>query len=168
HLIEIPAHAMSTRNSMELILVNCISTPRICIHSEILLEFQFNKEYTIGEDLDLLTRIVQKYRLIGTGMYTIVYVNHSERSVHINNLNCFTEHIDRIREIIHRDNNSMISKKIQKTALSNAYFNLGGHYAHMHQNLKASSAILRSLLIFPTYRWKEKLYIILSTSLLTK
>jgi len=159
---------IKTSNDAEHVLANYNGIPRACIHAEILQEFRFNVEYTVGEDLDLLFRIVQKYPLIGTAMYTTVYLTHEGRTVHINNQDTFITHIERIKKLLKLDGGALISKKIRNTVLSVAYFNLGRHHLFKNQNLKATYALLRSFLFMPKHRWKENLYLIIDSYSLTK
>ena len=167
-LREIPNAVIHTENTAESILVNIIGIPRMCIHKEILEENKFNPAYSIGEDLDLLSRILQTHELISTGMFTTVYLNHADRSVHLKNAAAFLTHLDRVKEIIRRDISYSISDKIRKIALSNAYFNLAEHYDYVGSKSKTIQYAIYSLVAYPFLHWKKKLHVILRSSLLTR
>jgi len=166
-LIELPNNPLETRNKVENVLINIIVIPCICIHRKILSEHQFNQAYTIGEDLDLWVRIVKKCQLIHNNIYTVVFVSHEGRTVHLKNKSSFTGHINLIRHIIHEDKDKWISKEVRKIALSNAYYNLARHYEFVGGKSKAVFYLIYSLMIFPFYHWKKKLYMILDNCILT-
>ena len=160
-LEEGPDNLAKTKNGVEQVLLNMIAPPRACIHHKILAEFQFNPNYTIGEDLDLGVRIARKYPLIHNNVYSIVRLNHEGRSVNLDDQECFTQHISRIKQILADDGKRYISDEVKKELLADAYFNLGRHYVFKKQNVKALQILVKSVVIYPKHRLKEVLYILL-------
>jgi len=160
-LEEGPDNLAKTKNGVEQVLLNMIAPPRACIHHKILAEFQFNPEYSIGEDLDLGVRIARKYPIMHNNVYSIVRLSHEGRSVNLHNLEPFTQHIDRIKQILIEDGQRYISNEVKKEILAEAHFNLGRHYLFKKQKVKAIQILVKSLAIYPKRRWKEVLYMLL-------
>tara|TARA_Y200000002_G_scaffold360847_1_gene346446 strand:+ start:6133 stop:7035 length:903 start_codon:yes stop_codon:yes gene_type:complete len=111
---------LSHNNNVEFVLLNTIGTPRACVSSKIINEYQFNEKIRVGEDRELWVRILKKNPLFFHTKKTFVEIDHKERSVKQGSEN---ENIKTVKFII-KTNKKFISKNVISTVMSNAYFNM--------------------------------------------
>jgi glycosyltransferase involved in cell wall biosynthesis len=154
--------AFSGNNPVEFVLFNVIGVPRACLPAQILKIYKFNPDISIGEDIELWVRVLEQYPLIATGEYTVVYTHHTERTVHESNKEAFTKSIEIIRRIIKNDSKNRISKTMRKQLLSERYFCLAQHFEHEKQPFRMIGPLIRSLFLTPSYRLKEKIFMLLN------
>ena len=155
-------------NKVEEILLATVASQRVCIHSEILKEYQYDTRFRIAEDSELWSRIVEHYPLIYSDHNTVVINVHEERTVDFKNIFTYTENIELYQHIFDRDLNGQIGNSVRKQILGKAYFALGRSYEVNTKYLSMTGALLRSVLLLPSHRTKEKFYMIFRHFWLTK
>ncbi len=148
------------------IFANSIGTVQVCISKALLKEEQFNPNITIGEDKELWLRIVnnlkpQIYYLSEVGVKVI---EHNNRTVFIGNKDAVFGHLKTLKYILKQPYAKKISKFIIRKVISNAYMKIGYHFSHHKYYKKALKWYLKSLIIAPKYRTKEKIYLIINSS----
>jgi glycosyltransferase involved in cell wall biosynthesis len=167
-LTEIKSEDIKTRNNIEFVLQNIIGCPRTCIHKSILKKYSFNETLNVGEDLDLWVRALKEFPLIRNDKYTVVFTIHDNRTVHISNTESIKAHLKLIKKIISEDSNHYISTEVRKQALSYAYLSLARHYEYKKQGFKCIITLIKSIIIEPKQKFKEKIYMIINNISLMK
>ena len=127
-----------------------IATPQLCISKKVLSEFKFDERISIGEDLELLFRIVQKYPLLYLeNNVTITEINHENRSVSFRSKSSIKQL--RTLKIMFSKNHpaNKVDKSLKNKLLSEVYYNASVDYFKNFKT-KALKFILLSL-------WKDPL-----------
>ena len=146
---------------MEYFLINSIIPARVCIHNDILKEFQFREDIVIVEDTVLWVSVANKYPVTHLKESTILYRLHDDNSVNIKN-NCFLPRLNGIRKLFeNKQIVNKIGKKIRKQVISNCYLGIAKHYEFKRKFFRMLRNIIAS--IFADSRSKQtkfKLYMI--------
>ena len=109
-----------SKNKIEFLLLNSFATGRACIHNSIIKEHKFNENIRIGEDMELWTRIANKFSVLFHNKKTYIQFFHELRSV---NLGSDLENLKTLK-LIFKTSKICIDRKIKNRVLSNAYFNI--------------------------------------------
>jgi hypothetical protein len=160
NLIEIKNSEVIPGNNIEFIVQNMISCNRVCGHRNIFINNKFDENINVGEDTELWARVLKEFPLMYNDKFTVVLTHHSDRTVHIANEKTFIAHIETMKKIFKNDTNKSISSKIRKLVLSIAYFNLARHYEYSNKKMKLFISMMYSIILNPSHRLKEKIYII--------
>lgn len=133
---------------VDLLIQDIIATPQICCAAEILRNHQFNPQLSIGEDMELLFRITNKYPLIYIpNQATVVEVEHERRSVAFANKSKASEMELKTLKLMfsksHPANNA--SRKMKNRRLSISYFNASRNYL-LDGKWKGFSYLMKSIL----------------------
>jgi glycosyltransferase involved in cell wall biosynthesis len=151
------------KNPVEYFLNTPVGTPRVCLHSKILMEFHFDETVHFGEDIFLWIPVSIKYPVVHLEKTTVNCSKHDARSVNLANPT-FPPIIPNLRSLFLRYNGTgLISKRIKKTVLSSFYY----RKAKYHYLKKSFLAMIRCLLLSfyhqPRNRQnKAKLYLVKS------
>ena len=124
----------SGKNNLEFVLINSLGAPRACCSKSILLENKFNPEISIGEDKELWSRIAIKSPIYYHSNKTFIEIEHNNRSINNDN------GIANLKTIKYIANNTIVSKKIKNSLISNAHFKISTY--HISKNKKNQSNIL--------------------------
>jgi glycosyltransferase involved in cell wall biosynthesis len=152
------------RADIDFIIQAVIGVPQACLHRKILAEHTFNPCIHIGEDMELWSRIVTRYSLHFADQHTVVAVNHSGRSVSVEQ-NSYKEHLETLRLIFKSEPGKAVSSHVKQKAISDAYFGIARHYLHIHNRLKAIVALLKSIAAQPSHpQTRHKIYLALTQS----
>ncbi|MBP7498020.1 MAG: glycosyltransferase family 2 protein [Bacteroidales bacterium] len=167
-LIPIPENNTQGINIIDTIIQFNLGCPRTSLHRDILIKHKFNEKINIGEDTDLWIRVLKKYPLIYNSVYTVVYLAHPDRTVEISNKKSILQHISNINRFIKEDIDKYISIRTQKKIKSEAYYTLAKYYILKKNSLRAIYNLIYAVIIYPSYRLKEKVYLILSMTPIAK
>jgi glycosyltransferase involved in cell wall biosynthesis len=151
-------------NKFDFIALATIGVPQTCISREILLKQKFNEAFHIGEDLELWLRIISEFPVsYMEDNYSVIAVDHDDRSVSLKKFNPGKEELRMLRYIFAGDHpGSMISRGIRKQKISNAHFSVARHYIMNGKKHKAIACLMRSVWACPGHRQtKHKLYMIM-------
>jgi glycosyltransferase involved in cell wall biosynthesis len=150
-----------SKNNIEYVVQNIISTPQACIHVQILKEHQFNTKLFVGEDLNLWMHILLKYPLIKSIKRTLILCIHEGRTVNVHARNIYKYHLDAFRLAI-KDNaiKNSISRKIRRSIYSECYLGMGKFHLFRKKKLFTILMILVSLYYQPGFQLKFKINII--------
>ncbi|MBO4602727.1 MAG: glycosyltransferase [Salinivirgaceae bacterium] len=116
---------------VDLLIQDIIATPQICCAAEILRNHQFNPQLSIGEDMELLFRITNKYPLIYIpNQATVVEVEHEGRSVAFANKSKASEmELKTLKFMFSKSHPAnYASRKMKNRRLSISYFNASRNY----------------------------------------
>jgi glycosyltransferase involved in cell wall biosynthesis len=104
-----------------------IGTPQLCIAAPILRKYTFNPSIVIGEDMELLFRIVQKYPIIYLpNSATITEVEHTGRSVA--NRSASSEKQFKALDLMFKTAGNKLSRKNRRKVVSAALFRAAHNY----------------------------------------
>jgi len=148
---------VETNNVFDNITEHIIHSQQVCIDRAILEEFKFDPQFRIGEDMELWLRIAQKYPVIYIDdQFTVVVVEHDERSVNVARYNSGAEQL-RLYQYIFADTHSgkRISKDVQLFMLAGAYHAIGWYHIHQGNRWVAAKAILQALNVDKHSDWSK-------------
>lgn len=139
-------------NIFDFILLAAIGTPQVCIHQKILKNNKFNPKYHIGEDMELWLRIVaQTHPVYIDEQFTVMAVEHSERSVNIKRYNSFIHQLNMLKSVFSENHpGSNVSKTIKHNILSNCYFGAAKYYIYSGSRANAIMNLVKSIVINPS------------------
>ena len=124
-----------------------IATPQLCIATQILREYAFNPAITIGEDMELLFRIVQKYPIIYLPKNaTIIEVEHQGRSVASRSTS--SEKQFKALDLMFKTAGNKLLRKNKRKLKSAVLLNASYTYLQEHK-IKGLSYLLRSIIVDP-------------------
>jgi len=161
--IKAPPYVTETDDPMERIIKTAICSQLTCLHKDILLEHQFNKNIRIGEDQELWSRVVAHYPIILSDQYTVVIRDLGDRTIDYLNADTYRANLKVIRQIVKNDSERRIRLEWRRFALSAAYYKLAVSYLKQNRSFHFYENILRSILISPTHFFKDKLLVIGTT-----
>jgi len=122
---------------------------RMCIHRNILKQFQFDPEVYVCEDLDLAARIATKYPIIQIAKRTTVYVYHLDSFTGGDSRKSFKELENYERIFLKPELHKRFSPSSIRRLKSMCYFHISLYYETHRQVWNMYKAILKSLLLFP-------------------
>jgi glycosyltransferase involved in cell wall biosynthesis len=155
----------SYKNVEEYLVINPVRTAAVCVKREVFSTNLFNLKIRIGEDTELWVRIAANHTLKAVNAYSQVYVLHRGQTVADDNTQNIIQHIECLKVVFKFDNKlKRISNKYRRLALSYGYFKLGQAYMFKNNYFKGFFSLLNSIMILPSNRIKEKVYLIYSHS----
>lgn len=124
-----------------------IATPQMCVARQILQDYLFNPEISIGEDMELLFRIVQKYPIVYLpNSATITEVEHAGRSV-ANRSSSSEKQLETLKLLFRTAGKKLLRKNKRK--LKSAVL-LNASYTYLQERkIKGLSYLLRSIIVDP-------------------
>lgn len=139
---------VNSNDSFTYLFTHVIGTPQVCVHREILEEFQFNVKLTNGEDLELWVRIQTTFPLIYLAEVSpIIAHEHNNRSVDLRRSNAANDRLKTLALIFSGNHPGIrLDKKIKRKLISDTQFNVAQHYMFNNQRLLAMQWILRSII----------------------
>ncbi len=121
-LIPFAQPKIHARNNVEWVALATLGSPRTCVHHAIFNKHQFNSAITVGEDVELWTRVLKEYPLYHNDAATVVFVSHSGRTVAREE--SYYASIENLKRIFRADSEGYICDAARRTVLSNAYLRL--------------------------------------------
>lgn len=139
---------MDKDNALAYLFKNVIGTPQVCVHREILEEFQFNTKLNNGEDLELWSRIQIKFALTHLNSVSPVIAHeHSDRSVDLRKNNTALSRLTTLQYMFSGDHPAnKLEKKMKRRVISDTQFSIAKHYMFNSNKKEARRWILRSLI----------------------
>ena len=151
------------QNDFDFIVKSTIFCQQSCLKSEILKKHKFNPQFRIGEDMELWLRIVNEYHLIFLpDQFTIVIIDHEERSVNEKKFNPGKDQLNILKFIFQKDHPGYkVSKSLKKERISDTYFSISRHYIYNKNAGKAIVNLVKSIIKCSIHRQtKHKLFLI--------
>ncbi len=158
-----PPYVTQTDDPIELVLKISICSQRVCIHSSILKEYQYDVNLRVGEDQELWSRIVRKYPIVHSDQYTVVIRDFGDRTIDYLNTETYLANLKIRKRIIAQDKEGLIRPEWRKFALSAAYYKLAVCYLKQKRLLPFYGNMLRSIWVDPSHFFKDKLLVLAST-----
>ena len=149
---------------IEYLLQNTIGTIQVCLPVQIARQFNFDSKLSIGEDLELFTRICNAYPLCYNPIVGVVARVHSGRSVNKLVFNPGRGQLQSYR-VIFKNNRyqKQIKGKKKRELLSNAFAAIGVHYFLTRKKTKSVGYFLLSIIYKPLHKQtKFRVYSLLS------
>lgn len=148
-------------NVLQYFLKNPIVPARVCIHHQILKEFQFRKDIVIVEDTVLWISIANKYPVKHLETFTVGYRIYEGNSVNVQ-FNAFYPRLLGLKKLFsNKEISEKIGKKLISETLSNTYFGMARHFEHKRVFFKMVWNLIMSFVYFPSSnKNKAKLFMI--------
>ena len=149
------------KKGIDQLINEVIGVPQLCIARSILKSHKFNTEITVGEDLDLLLRLFDKYNFYYiSGKPMIFEIEHSTRSVEFKNVSNL-RNIETLKYIFRKPHpGNAVSRKIKNVKLSDAYLRGVYFYSLNQKPTQAIALLIKSIYLNPKKQLKHKLYLI--------
>ncbi|MDW7695822.1 glycosyltransferase family A protein [Flammeovirgaceae bacterium SG7u.111] len=146
-------------NPYEIILLGNIASQRVCIHSSILKNNYFNESLNVAEDTELWFRIIEHYPFIYVDQATVVIVSHANRTIDRKNISSYLKSLE-VKKKLAKSVKATLSKHTYSKVIHDSYFSLAQSYEVHHKFWNMSRTLLKASWYLPTYRWKEKVYMV--------
>ncbi len=144
-------------NIFEVIVVNTIHSQQVCISAQIMHEFKYDPQFTIGEDMELWLRIAAKYPVhYLEKQFDVVVLEHDERSVNILRYNTGAEQL-RLYHYIFTNQHSgkRISAKVKAYKLASSFHAIARYNILRGKRLEALASTLRAIVADPRSDWAK-------------
>ena len=133
---------------------------RICIHKDILKDFNFDENIVIVEDADLWFRISCHYDVEFINKSSFIYYLHEGNSVNVKN-NAYLKRLKGLKRTFKKPEKKFLTKYERKKILNDCYFGIQKHYVARKKNAMGRLVILLALILYPNVRTKEKIFLLL-------
>lgn len=151
----------------EFLLMNPLGALQLCIPVAALKQELFNPSLRIGEDVELWLRLADIYEFIAVKSNNTIAVEHDERSVNFYKKNIGLEQRKQLLLIFKVHSQTTISRKFQKLALSNCYFNIARYFMFKKMYIPSIKWILKSIFVdIKNEQTKHRFYCLSSLLLL--
>lgn len=133
------------------IALSVIHSQQVCGAAEIFKEFQFDIRFYISEDMELWLRIARKYKITFLkDQYSIVVVDHEDRSVNFKRNNSYADQLQTLKHIFTPGHSGcVISKRTQKLLLANCYFGIAMFQIYRCNRFAAAMFVFKSIIADP-------------------
>ena len=150
-------------NIHDFIATAVLGNPQMCAHRDVFLKHQFNPKFRIGEDMELLHRMLDEYPAIYLpNQLTVVAGDHDDRSVNEKKYNSFAEHkqtLDFVFAPTHPGSKTNAELKANKYC--DCYFGIARYHIYNKQRGSAVYWLLKSIMAKPGHpQTKYKLNLI--------
>lgn len=163
--VEPELSVMQAGREFEYMLLEPITPSRVCVHKDIFLEFKFDPEIVIVEDMVLWVCIASKYPVFQLLDYSSIYRIHGGNSVDLSRNSYLSRYKGLLRLFNHekyRVISAKIPQRIKKHLLAECSFNMARHFEFIEKFGKMNQMLLLSFRHLPGYRNKERIYMFLS------
>lgn len=162
---ETPKHPLLEKGKeFEFVLFNPVTPTRVCLNKKIFNDFKFDPKIVIVEDQVLWTSIATKYKVVQYLPYTVNYTLHEDNSVNLKK-NPYIIRLKGLKRMFYHPDYKFVQDKVTKKQrdfiIAECYFNIAKCHKLVGERFAAVKAILNSFLVLPTYRNKERLYMLL-------
>lgn len=142
----------------ERILLDPIGMVRMCIHKDILKDIKLDISLSISEDREFLTRVAkQGFPLIFSNQATYIVRPEDDRPPSVKDLE---KNITSLEYIISKLDKKQVSKSTRELLFGRAFFKLAQAYYQHGDKTNAKKYLKKAFAENPTYRLKEKLYLL--------
>ena len=141
------------KNINDFLVLAVIGTPQVCIHHSILLHYKFNTTIIIGEDMELWLRIASQYPFIYLdNQYTIVALDHEDRSVNNKRYNVYFDTLQLFKEVFNNKKYGYnIAGEIKAKIISNCHYGIAIYFIHKGNKFYALKNLFRSVVAYPRH-----------------
>jgi glycosyltransferase involved in cell wall biosynthesis len=142
-------------NVYDNIASHTIHSQQACISSVVLSEFRFDPRFRISEDMELWLRIASKYPVIYLeDQFTIVVVEHDNRTVNVMRFNWGPEQVGLFRHIFADEHSgTKISPQIKRHLVAGAFHGIAHYYIYQGERFAAAKALIRAMFADPGSAW---------------
>jgi glycosyltransferase involved in cell wall biosynthesis len=141
-----------------------IGTPQLCISKSILMKHHFDRNYTVGEDYELLNRIAKEDPVIYLpNQTTVVACEHEGRTADLSH--SYIKHIEMLEHVIKDVRPPFSTNKIPNIYRHDAYLGLARSYLQEGEKLKMLKTVFVASQYAPFHSFKEKCLLILTSFL---
>ena len=133
---------------------------RVCISKNVLDKLNFDENIVIVEDSDLWFRISCYHKTKFIDKVTFIYNVHDDNSINVKN-NAYLTRLKGLKRTFSKPEKKHLKKKQIKTILNNCYFGIQKFHVARNEFLMARLEILKAIILFPTLRTKEKVYLLI-------
>ena len=133
---------------------------RVCISKNVLVKLNFDENILIVEDSDLWFRISCYHKAKFIDKATFIYKIHEDNSINVKN-NAYLTRLKGLKRTFSKPEKKHLKKKQIKTILNNCYFGIHRYYIARNEIIKSRVSLLKSIILYPNYRLKEKLYLMI-------
>ena len=133
---------------------------RVCIKKNVLDKLNFDENIVIVEDSDLWFRISCYYKTKFIDKATFVYIIHDDNSINVKN-NAYLTRLNGLQKTFSKKEKKFLRRKEIKTILNNCYFGIHRYHVARNEIFKARISLIKAILLYPRYRIKEKLYLLI-------
>ncbi len=148
-------------NDLETVVLNTITPGQICVPINLLFETKFNEKIKISEDTELLYRLAINNSLEFVNQYSLVYCKHDDNSVNPLKYNAYKERLETLNLVFSFPKNNEIRRKIKRKLLSDCFFGISKFYASKRDFNSVRREMLKSIILYPESRLKEKLILLI-------
>jgi glycosyltransferase involved in cell wall biosynthesis len=156
-----PTAKLELGDPLGYILQNSIIPDRVCLHADILKDYQFSPLVNIGEDAILWAQLTSKYPLLHLNETTIMYHVHDDNSVNLKN-NVYKSRLIGLRQLFkEKPIKKRLSSKIKNEIISVCHYGMARHYELKRRFLPmVIHSILSIIYDLKSPQNKAKLYMI--------
>jgi len=135
------------KNIFEKIALSVIHSQQVCGHRSVFENNKYDKQFHIGEDMELWLRIAEHYPFVYLDdQYTIVAVDHEDRSVNVRKYNSYAHQLRLFRYIFTPPHpGSKISPEIKAGLVANAYFGVAKYFIYNNRRIAAIMNMVQSI-----------------------
>ena len=133
---------------------------RVCIKKNVLDKLNFDENIVIVEDSDLWFRISCYHKTKFIDKATFVYIIHDDNSINVKN-NAYLTRLNGLQKTFSKKEKKFLRRKEIKTILNNCYFGIHRYHVARNEIFKARISLIKAILLYPRYRIKEKLYLLI-------
>ena len=144
-------------NIFETIVVNTIHSQQVCVSAQIMQEFKYDPQFTIGEDMELWLRIAAKYPIHYLAeKYDVVVLEHDDRSVNIMRYNTGAEQL-RLYHYIFTNQHSgkRISARVKAYKLASSFHAIARYNILRGKRAAAMVSTLKAIIVDPNSDWAK-------------
>ncbi len=150
------------KNDAETILLNTITPGQMCVPISLIRKHLFNVNIRISEDTEILFRLISDSHLKLTNHASLLYVHHDDNSVNPLRYNAYKERKETLKLIFSKPIGNNVSSILKRKVLNDCYFGIAKFYAANERFWIVRWNMLKALMIYPEFRWKEKIYLFLN------
>lgn len=131
-------------NIFDHLALSTIHSQQACIHNSILKQFNYNKAFHIGEDMELWLRIADKYPFeYLPNQHSIVVVDHDDRSVNVKRYNSYPDQLRMLNHVFAANHpGHKISQQVKNQLKSNCYFGTAKFFIYNGKRIDAIKNLL--------------------------
>jgi hypothetical protein len=89
-----------------------------------------------------------------------VYNIHDDNSINVKN-NAYLTRLNGLKKTFSKPEKKFLTRKEIKTILNNCYFGIHRYYVARNEIFKSRLSLVKSIILYPNHRLKEKLFLIL-------
>lgn len=144
--------------------LNPIIPGQVCIPTNILKKHQFRSDLLIFEDAALWMELANDYPVVFNDISSFIYRLHEDNSVNESIYNAYYKRLKAIRILLKEKRlNSLLPKRSVRFSLNACYMGIIRFHDVNSSRFVRFSWILRALIYFPEYAYKNKILLLLNT-----